>query len=262
MKHQIIKDVEKLCEEKGVEPLFLFFTGSRAYGYNKESSDYDVLFVFKRPLKDYFSIIAPADEIRLSDVDIKGWDIKKFCQILSKSGWNAFEALHCETYVFGDHRDTLEELESVVMGSDLYDAKRIAKTMISCSMRDLKKHDEEEDDMNRKMKYFLSFTRMILSAKYCINNSKDYCPIKFDELVEKTVECQHFKEIILNIAEMRKNGEQPKKPVLHFQMDVVKEILNERRKEYDEYLKTLDFKSFDPKNLEPLNDLIFKTCLK
>ena len=38
MNTEILSEVQELCREKGVELLYIFFTGSRAYGYNKEDS--------------------------------------------------------------------------------------------------------------------------------------------------------------------------------------------------------------------------------
>ena len=62
-----MKEIQKLCrlieEEKGVKILFAVESGSRAWGMDSKDSDYDVRFVFYRPLKEYISINKPGEVI-------------------------------------------------------------------------------------------------------------------------------------------------------------------------------------------------------
>ena len=69
-------------------------SGSRAWGFASADSDYDVRFIFVRPVQDYLRVKELPDFIdaELNDVyDINGWDLKKFCKQLYKSNPVIFE---------------------------------------------------------------------------------------------------------------------------------------------------------------------------
>ena len=171
MNMEILSEVQELCREKGVELLYIFFTGSRAYGYNKEDSDYDTLFVYKRPLADYLRVHPLPDEIKVEGKDVKGWDVRKFCGVLSKSGWNAYEALHVrECYALNGHDKSFIHLRWLARHGDFYEPMKVAKTMVGCSARDLAKYEQAEG--NKKLKYFLSYARMVMSAMYCVTHRR------------------------------------------------------------------------------------------
>ena len=56
MKEVITGAVQALCEEQGATLLLLCLTGSRAYGCNVTTSDYDVRFIYLRQETDYLKI--------------------------------------------------------------------------------------------------------------------------------------------------------------------------------------------------------------
>ncbi len=63
-------------------------SGSRAWGFPSADSDYDVRFIYVRPLEWYLSIDNKRDvvEYAINDrLDISGWDIKKALHLLRKT---------------------------------------------------------------------------------------------------------------------------------------------------------------------------------
>lgn len=74
---------EKLTEietKEHVTILLAIESGSRAWGFASPDSDYDVRFIYVRPMEDYLRLDEPKDVIewQLDDVlDINGWDLKK-----------------------------------------------------------------------------------------------------------------------------------------------------------------------------------------
>ena len=71
-----------------VKILYAVESGSRAWGFASPDSDYDVRYVFIRPIKDYLRIYPLPDHIEgpLDEVqDYSGWDIKKALGLLGKS---------------------------------------------------------------------------------------------------------------------------------------------------------------------------------
>lgn len=74
--------------------LFAVESGSRAWGYASETSDYDVRCVYFHPAARYLSILPLRDttEWELNDVyDINGWDLRKALQLALRSNISVFE---------------------------------------------------------------------------------------------------------------------------------------------------------------------------
>ena len=72
-----LAEVER-CE--GVRVLLAVESGSRAWGFASRDSDYDVRFIYARPLADYLAVTTPRDVIeRPVDglLDLGGWDVRK-----------------------------------------------------------------------------------------------------------------------------------------------------------------------------------------
>ena len=254
MNTEIFSEVQELCREKGVELLYIFFTGSRAYGYNKEDSDYDTLFVFKRPLADYFRVHPLPDMIKVEGKDVKGWDIRKFCGILSKSGWNAYEALHVrESYFFNGHDKSLIHLRWLARHGDFYEPMKVAKTMVGCSARDLEKYEKAEG--NKKLKYFLSYARMVMSAMYCVLHTT-YPPVHFLTLAHSSLHEPEKYDLMKELVKARVEDKDatPYLKQMNCLMDDFKnlyETLKERVKDYD-------YKEKDEEKMKVIDDFVFK----
>lgn len=177
---KIIDIILNLCDCHKVIPLFAFRNGSKAYGYDNANSDDDILFVYYRNPLNYLSIKEVDNEIKHPEMDIKGWDIRKFIGILAKNGWNAYEALHNKfwTAPFGAD-EFLKTLTSIAHRN--LDEKKITNTMLCCALRDRTKYLTNQDKA-KKVKACLSFARMVLSARYLFF-TKEYPPVNFESLV-------------------------------------------------------------------------------
>ena len=78
MEREIRNRLEQIETERNVRILFAAESGSRAWGLESPDSDYDVRFVYVRPLKEYLRVDEPRDVIewQLDEVyDINGWDL-------------------------------------------------------------------------------------------------------------------------------------------------------------------------------------------
>ena len=88
---------EKLSQIEARENIRIIYaceSGSRAWGFASPDSDYDVRFIFVRPVEDYLRVKELPDYIdaELNEVyDINGWDLKKFFKQLYKSNPVIFE---------------------------------------------------------------------------------------------------------------------------------------------------------------------------
>lgn len=87
MRDIIMKELHKIEVDGNLRILFAIESGSRAWGFPSPDSDYDVRFVYARPVDWYLSLTPGRDvyELPIDDVlDINGWDIKKALGLLLK----------------------------------------------------------------------------------------------------------------------------------------------------------------------------------
>ena len=64
MKELIKKICKRVEKEKNIKILFAIENGSRAWRMSSKDSDYDVRFVYIRPVKEYLQISTPGDVLR------------------------------------------------------------------------------------------------------------------------------------------------------------------------------------------------------
>lgn len=88
MREVITKQLKRLEREEEIRILYACESGSRAWGFPSQDSDYDVRFVYIRPVDWYLSIHDRRDVIErpISDkLDICGWDLRKTLNLYRKS---------------------------------------------------------------------------------------------------------------------------------------------------------------------------------
>lgn len=112
MREIIMKELHKIEVDGDLRILFAIESGSRAWGFPSPDSDYDVRFVYARPLDWYLTIAPGRDvyELPIDDVlDINGWDIKKALGLLLKPNPVMLEWLSSPIrYIWND--DVCEQL--------------------------------------------------------------------------------------------------------------------------------------------------------
>ena len=88
---------EKLMEIEHSEKcriLLAVESGSRAWGFPSPDSDYDVRFIYVRPIEHYLKLEQTRDviELPINDLlDMNGWDLKKALCLLHRSNPTVFE---------------------------------------------------------------------------------------------------------------------------------------------------------------------------
>ena len=120
-----LKIFEKLWwaeENLGVEILFAVESGSRAWGFESLDSDYDVRFVYKRPITRCVSLFALPDHCSIEPdseatgsevIDLVGWDIRKAMLLMYNGNFAIREWLKSPVvYVETDVKDSLLTLAS------------------------------------------------------------------------------------------------------------------------------------------------------
>ncbi|MBI5871780.1 nucleotidyltransferase domain-containing protein [archaeon] len=116
---EICKNIEK---EKNIRILFAVENGSRAWRINSKDSDYDVRFVFVRPVKEYIQINKPAEVIdtafdkegnpctaKGAFIDISGFDVFKYVKMLSSSNPTTIEWLMSDIVYYGKQNEKFKK---------------------------------------------------------------------------------------------------------------------------------------------------------
>jgi hypothetical protein len=86
--HQIAAELDSIERDEGVRIVYACESGSRAWGFASEDSDYDVRFLYVHPPQWYLSILQGRDVIErpiCEGLDISGWDLPKALQLFRKS---------------------------------------------------------------------------------------------------------------------------------------------------------------------------------
>lgn len=95
--HETIRAALKTIEsEESATILLAVESGSRAWGFHSPDSDYDVRFIYARPVDWHLSVTPGRDVIERpidAELDLSGWDLRKTLGLVLKSNAVALEWL-------------------------------------------------------------------------------------------------------------------------------------------------------------------------
>ena len=184
MKELINKVFDDLEAENNIKVLFSMESGSREYGFASPDSDYDIRFVYIRPIKDYFNIGSKYDaEIRKridekeTILDFVGFDLNKFLSLLYNSNPTVIEWLNSTTWYRGFVPWTLQ----------YYASKHISLFKLFKHYNSLAKSNYEKylkSGRKPTLKKYLYVIRALISAKY-IDIFRTIPPLNYFEILEK-----------------------------------------------------------------------------
>lgn len=176
---EIDSELKRIERENNVKILYAVESGSRGWGFASKDSDYDVRFIYIRPLEDYLSIEDKKDYIEYpinNLLDINGWDIRKALKLYKKSNpplleWLSSPIVYSEEYSFAGK---LRELSSVFFGPvpSLYHYLNLAK-------RTMKEISNSECVKIKKYFYIL---RPLLACVW-IEEKQSMAPMEFNKLI-------------------------------------------------------------------------------
>lgn len=184
MRDKISELLARTERERGVRILYACESGSRAWGFHSEDSDYDIRFIYAAPAAKYLCVSNPPDTIEIAikdDLDPGGWDVRKALGLLGKSNGPLIEWLHSPiVYLDRDgFRDSWQRLSREV----LQPAKLRHHYMGLAVQISRKKLAEESPSA----KSYLYVMRSLLAARW-IDENGTAPPVPFAELVAATEE--------------------------------------------------------------------------
>ena len=178
----ITKIQEKLKEieqQENVKILLAIESGSRAWGFASPDSDYDVRFIYVRPIEEYLTLNEHKDiiEWQLDEVlDINGWDLNKALIQFRRGNATLFEWSNSPVIYYKS--DKWDEIYNVA--KDYFSAKSSVYHYYATAKNTFLTHLQE--DMVSYKKYFYAL-RPLLACKY-IEKYKCPPPVLFEDLLK------------------------------------------------------------------------------
>lgn len=199
MKEIIKNKLEEIEKKENVRIIHAVESGSRAWGFASPDSDYDVRFIYIRPLEYYLKLEKTRDviEYQLDEtLDINGWDLQKALRLLYKSNptlfeWNNSPIVYKTTPEWQEVRDVINNYFCSKKG--IYHYLSTAKS----NYREYLKTD------NVKLKKYFYVIRPILACKWIIEKNSPP-PMLFSELCNAELE-SYMKPYIEKLLDLKVN---------------------------------------------------------
>lgn len=157
-----LRDIE---QSENVRILHCVESGSRAWGFASPDSDYDVRFIYVRPVEYYLKLEKTSDVIEWQldeTLDINGWDLDKALKLLHSSNPTMFEWINSPIIY-----KTTDDWQNVAAIADKYFLEKSGLyhylSMAKKNFREYLKGDEV-----RLKKYFYVI-RPILACKWILS---------------------------------------------------------------------------------------------
>lgn len=223
---EIVNCLKQIEKEQNVRILFAAESGSRAWGFASPDSDWDVRFIYVRPLDSYLSIAPIRDVIEVATedgFDAAGWDIRKALQLFQKSNVTIFEWMK-SPIVYIENSSFCEQLNGFL--PKFFNPKRAAYHYIH-NAENHQNHYLEKRGV--ELKRYLYFLRGVLACKW-IFEKNTLPPVPFRELVKATVSDKNSIAEINEILEIKAaSREHDKEPIsetlLQFGKDLRQQML-------------------------------------
>ena len=170
-----LKEVE---QDLRIRILYACESGSRAWGFESQDSDYDIRFLYVRNVEDYITVEAPRDviEIPVDEIwDMNGWDLAKALKLLVKGNSNLLEWLHSPIQYIENPQlcQTLLELAKSNLSF-----KKLFYNYQGMARNNYREYLKGEEVWIKKYLYVL---RPLLACHW-VEHQLDLPPVRFEEL--------------------------------------------------------------------------------
>jgi predicted nucleotidyltransferase len=180
---QIMQRLAAVEAQYGVRVLYACESGSRGWGFASPDSDYDVRFIYVRPVRDYlqvFDIRDVIEEVPGPVFDVNGWDLRKALKLLSKGNATLVEWLSSPVVYVEDEVFTAKLRAAMVQ---VYQPHRGFHHYLHMARGNYREYLQGEVVRAKKYLYVL---RPILAAQWTLAKS-GVPPMAFESLVDAMV---------------------------------------------------------------------------
>ena len=197
--HSRLAEIES---DNNIKIVYACESGSRAWGFPSTNSDYDVRFVYIRPIEWYLSIDDKRDVIEYpvnEQLDINGWDLKKALQLLRKTNpplleWLGSPMIYLEKY------SVTEKMRQ--LAKEYYSPSACLYHYLHMARGNFREYLQGDTVWVKKYFYVL---RPILAMKW-IEEERGIVPTDFNVTLEKLALSGELKQAVADLLESKRAG--------------------------------------------------------
>lgn len=208
MKNAVLQKIESELDvierREAVKILYACESGSRAWGFESEDSDYDVRFIYIRQTVSYLSIKKSRDVIEKpidDELDVSGWDIVKALLLLRKSNPPLLEWLQ-SPIIYREHGAFISRIRQ--LAPEYYSPKSCMYHYLHMARGNFREYLKGDSVWVKKYFYVL---RPVLACIW-IESGLGMVPTEFEALVDKVVKRQELREAIDRLLIKKKAGKE------------------------------------------------------
>jgi len=203
IRSEILRRLQAAQAEHGVNILYACESGSRAWGFASTDSDYDVRFIYVRPVDWYlsFEVERRRDVIEypiVDDIDCGGWDVRKALYLFSRTNGALLEWLKSPIIYL--------EAGNLAAGLRALESKAVNCTALCYHYSHMARSNAREylfNDKVRLKKYFYVL-RPLLAIRY-IEATRRPPPIEFQQLVDRVAPAS-IKPAVAKLLDLKRNS--------------------------------------------------------
>lgn len=246
---QLLNILHKVELEHNLKVIYGLESGSRAWGFESQNSDYDVRFLYLRPIDWYLCIERRADVLEFetsNHVDLSGWDFKKSLMFLRRSHPVILEWLR-SPIVYIEHSKLVRQMRGI--GHEFFAPRASVYHYIGWAERILQRYFKPSKLSAKRYFYVI---RPILCCRW-IQTIGGQPPLPIQELIAAIEMPAEVKLAIESLIERKRAG---------YELDSVGRIttldgyIAESLAQIKEFLNTLPRPEYAP--FELLNSLFYE----
>ena len=206
-----LSDVESTEQ---VTVLYACESGSRAWGFESNDSDYDVRFIYLRQTPWYLTIQNKRDVIEKpidDELDVSGWDVPKALELLRRSNPPLLEWL--QSPIVYQHKSTFVERLRDLM-DEYYSPTSCMYHYLHMAQNNFRKYLKREEVWTKKYFYVL---RPVLACIW-IERGHGVVPIEFGKLADRVLTDADLRSEIDALLEAKRGGAEldrgPRNPLI------------------------------------------------
>ena len=245
----IQQQLARLEEIQQIKILYAVESGSRAWGFASQNSDWDVRFIYVHPPEWYLSIDKKPDNIDLmlpNDLDLSGWELQKTLRLFRKSNPPLLEWLR-SPIVYQQNGSFLDKMRDGT--NRFFSPTNCLYHYYHMARRNWEAYFKTDEVRLKKYLYVL---RPIFACMW-IERTGTMAPMEFDTLLQQEVIDEPLRRAINGLLAKKKSGTEMDKGT---RIEVIDLFLINKMSYYDVFLKTAE--SGNVPGWEELNSIFIK----
>jgi predicted nucleotidyltransferase len=202
MHQQIQSKLDAIQRIQGIRILYACESGSRAWGFASDDSDYDVRFIYAHSPEWYVSVHDRDETIDLpidNDLDFAGWDIRKALRLFHKSNGALIEWLH-SPIVYRENPSAMSAWRALI--PETVNLRALGSHYLGQSKRVWLTSLQEGSISAKKYLYAL---RCLLAAQWIVDCKKNP-PVPFKDLVANLPLDNSVRDHIEGLLDLKQAG--------------------------------------------------------